>query len=189
MFFTRLNLVQTISRSAIQIATTMSSVESPYFNVECQTATDEMLMLPSTGTRQTRSTAKSKALKIKVETDVSELLNVKAKKSRKNAVKKEENSEWVPEHWEAVLDNIRTMRAARDAPVDQMGAEKCTDTDISPEVKIIPIHIIYIFYGRNVMFAGETIPSSRISHALKSDQGSSYFCCHGEAQGPRPNNR
>ncbi|XP_071541701.1 endonuclease III-like protein 1 [Panulirus ornatus] len=41
---------------------------------------------------------------------------------------------WEPPHWQEVLENIRQMRAARDAPVDSMGAEKCMDKDAHPEV-------------------------------------------------------
>lgn len=35
---------------------------------------------------------------------------------------------WEPPHWKDQLACIRTMRSRRDAPVDQMGAEKCFDT-------------------------------------------------------------
>lgn len=41
---------------------------------------------------------------------------------------------WKPNNWHEVLNNIRQMRAARDAPVDNMGAEKCMDEDVPPEV-------------------------------------------------------
>ncbi|XP_064091172.1 endonuclease III-like protein 1 isoform X2 [Macrobrachium nipponense] len=41
---------------------------------------------------------------------------------------------WEPPHWREVLENIREMRSARDAPVDNMGAEKCSDRDCNPEV-------------------------------------------------------
>nr|XP_053629152.1 uncharacterized protein LOC128686342 [Cherax quadricarinatus] len=43
-------------------------------------------------------------------------------------------SRWEPPHWQEVLKNIRQMRAARDAPVDSMGAQKCTDVDAQPEI-------------------------------------------------------
>ncbi|KAF2357637.1 Helix-hairpin-helix motif [Trinorchestia longiramus] len=39
-----------------------------------------------------------------------------------------------PNAWEQVLTNIRTMRAARDAPVDTMGSEQCGDKRTSPKV-------------------------------------------------------
>ncbi|XP_077173144.1 endonuclease III-like protein 1 isoform X2 [Paroedura picta] len=41
---------------------------------------------------------------------------------------------WEPKNWRQELDNIREMRKARDAPVDQMGAEKCFDLEAPPEV-------------------------------------------------------
>ncbi|XP_062820368.1 endonuclease III-like protein 1 isoform X1 [Anolis carolinensis] len=41
---------------------------------------------------------------------------------------------WEPRNWEQHLSNIREMRKAKDAPVDQMGAGKCYDADALPEV-------------------------------------------------------
>ncbi|XP_060642497.2 endonuclease III-like protein 1 [Anolis sagrei] len=41
---------------------------------------------------------------------------------------------WEPRNWEQHLSNIREMRKAKDAPVDQMGAGKCYDADAPPEV-------------------------------------------------------
>ncbi|KAK7068350.1 Endonuclease III-like protein 1 [Halocaridina rubra] len=41
---------------------------------------------------------------------------------------------WEPPNWQEVLENIRMMRSMRDAPVDQMGAEKCPDKESCPEV-------------------------------------------------------
>ncbi|KAL2087012.1 hypothetical protein ACEWY4_018071 [Coilia grayii] len=48
------------------------------------------------------------------------------------AVKQEDT--WQPNNWRLQLANIREMRSTRDAPVDQMGAAKCFDTDAAPEV-------------------------------------------------------
>ncbi|XP_028562798.1 endonuclease III-like protein 1 isoform X1 [Podarcis muralis] len=42
---------------------------------------------------------------------------------------------WEPKNWEQHLSNIREMRKERDAPVDQMGAGKCFDSDAPPEVR------------------------------------------------------
>ncbi|CAH2307443.1 endonuclease III 1 [Pelobates cultripes] len=42
---------------------------------------------------------------------------------------------WEPSNWRQHLENIRQMRIARDAPVDQMGAGKCFDQSAAPEVK------------------------------------------------------
>uniref|UniRef100_A0A674JAY3 Endonuclease III-like protein 1 n=1 Tax=Terrapene triunguis TaxID=2587831 RepID=A0A674JAY3_9SAUR len=41
---------------------------------------------------------------------------------------------WEPGNWRQQLDNIREMRRNKDAPVDQMGAEKCFDSSAPPEV-------------------------------------------------------
>ncbi|KAM4632035.1 endonuclease III-like protein 1 isoform 2-T2 [Discoglossus pictus] len=41
---------------------------------------------------------------------------------------------WEPRNWSQHLENIRQMRSRRDAPVDQMGAEKCYDQSAAPEV-------------------------------------------------------
>ncbi|XP_073414503.1 endonuclease III-like protein 1 isoform X2 [Dendrobates tinctorius] len=41
---------------------------------------------------------------------------------------------WEPKSWREELENIRQMRRARDAPVDQMGAEKCFDQNAEPQV-------------------------------------------------------
>ncbi|KAK3530261.1 hypothetical protein QTP86_022407 [Hemibagrus guttatus] len=46
-------------------------------------------------------------------------------------VKKER---WEPPDWRRQLSFIREMRSERDAPVDQMGAEKCYDPQAPPEV-------------------------------------------------------
>lgn len=46
-------------------------------------------------------------------------------------VKKER---WEPPDWWRQLSFIREMRSGRDAPVDQMGAEKCYDSHAPPEV-------------------------------------------------------
>lgn len=40
-----------------------------------------------------------------------------------------------PAHWDRVLANIREMRAARDAPVDTMGADQCWDKEAAPQVR------------------------------------------------------
>ncbi|KAK8395273.1 hypothetical protein O3P69_006171 [Scylla paramamosain] len=44
------------------------------------------------------------------------------------------DSIWEPPLWKQVLENLQTMRAARDAPVDSMGAEQCMDQGAEPKV-------------------------------------------------------
>lgn len=41
---------------------------------------------------------------------------------------------WEPENWRQQLERIREMRRARDAPVDEMGVEKCYDSSAPPQV-------------------------------------------------------
>lgn len=40
-----------------------------------------------------------------------------------------------PRNWEQVLNNIRVMRAVRDAPVDRLGCEVLADPAAPPEVQ------------------------------------------------------
>uniref|UniRef100_A0A667ZBU2 Endonuclease III-like protein 1 n=2 Tax=Myripristis murdjan TaxID=586833 RepID=A0A667ZBU2_9TELE len=42
---------------------------------------------------------------------------------------------WEPPEWRTQLDYIREMRSSRDAPVDNMGAQKCYDTEVPAHVK------------------------------------------------------
>ncbi|XP_055991237.1 endonuclease III-like protein 1 [Sorex fumeus] len=42
---------------------------------------------------------------------------------------------WEPPHWRQQLENIRSMRSGRDAPVDQLGVEHCHDLSVPPEVR------------------------------------------------------
>nr|XP_061791367.1 endonuclease III-like protein 1 [Nerophis lumbriciformis] len=43
--------------------------------------------------------------------------------------------QWEPLDWKKQLRHIREMRSSRDAPVDNMGAEKCYDTKAPPNVR------------------------------------------------------
>ncbi|XP_024115249.1 endonuclease III-like protein 1 [Oryzias melastigma] len=76
-----------------------------------------------------------------VKTDVSALaphrrrrrrLKVEYDNDGSRAIKTER---WEPPHWKDQLACIREMRSRRDAPVDQMGAEKCFDTDAPAHVR------------------------------------------------------
>ncbi|EFB17708.1 hypothetical protein PANDA_016228, partial [Ailuropoda melanoleuca] len=42
---------------------------------------------------------------------------------------------WEPLAWRQQLQNIRTMRSEKDAPVDQLGAEHCYDPSAPPKVR------------------------------------------------------
>ena len=41
---------------------------------------------------------------------------------------------WEPRDWRQQLERIREMRSNRDAPVDEMGVEKCYDSSAPPQV-------------------------------------------------------
>ncbi|XP_050173737.1 endonuclease III-like protein 1 isoform X5 [Myiozetetes cayanensis] len=41
---------------------------------------------------------------------------------------------WEPRDWREQLERIREMRRSRDAPVDEMGVDKCYDTSAPPKV-------------------------------------------------------
>lgn len=43
---------------------------------------------------------------------------------------------WEPPRWKKQLENIRAMRSGRDAPVDNMGADKCHDADAPAHVGV-----------------------------------------------------
>ncbi|XP_068002582.1 endonuclease III-like protein 1 isoform X2 [Melanerpes formicivorus] len=43
---------------------------------------------------------------------------------------------WEPRNWQQQLENIREMRRSRDAPVDQMGVQKCFDSSAAPKNKV-----------------------------------------------------
>ncbi|XP_078691665.1 endonuclease III-like protein 1 [Branchiostoma floridae x Branchiostoma belcheri] len=53
-------------------------------------------------------------------------------KTAPSSIKKER---WEPGRWREQLENIKRMRATRDAPVDTMGCQTCPDKDASPKVK------------------------------------------------------
>lgn len=43
---------------------------------------------------------------------------------------------WEPLDWKKQLGHIREMRSRRDAPVDNMGAEKCYDSEAPAHVGV-----------------------------------------------------
>lgn len=45
---------------------------------------------------------------------------------------------WEPRDWREQLERIREMRRSRDAPVDEMGVQKCYDSSAPPQVTAFP---------------------------------------------------
>lgn len=46
---------------------------------------------------------------------------------------------WEPLDWKKQLGYIQEMRSGRDAPVDNMGAEKCYDTEAPARVGVVSV--------------------------------------------------
>lgn len=86
---------------------------------------------------------------------------------------------WEPPDWKKQLGFIREMRRGRDAPVDNMGAEKCYDTEAPANVgwgegKKKPFNHsgawrCFLIHFR--LLTGETFPGVGVPHAVQSDQG------------------
>ena len=129
------NRITTVALNAIKIME-MNSRKSPYFTSKKDSEHSEDA---SPSKKQTRS-SKQQTIKIKLDetANVNESANKKVKvdKAQKAVIPAEEKIKkpFFPENWETVLDNIKIMRAVKDAPVDQMGAEQCADSASSPEV-------------------------------------------------------
>ncbi len=89
---------------------------------------------------ETLSRCNNTSTKVKEEADQATLTS--PRKPRRGRVKveyEEEGAElkrerWEPRDWTTQLSFIREMRSKRDAPVDQMGAEKCYDSEAPPQV-------------------------------------------------------
>lgn len=59
-------------------------------------------------------------------------LKVEYVKEEDTQIKREH---WEPAEWKKQLEHIREMRSHRDAPVDNMGAEKCYDHNVPAKIK------------------------------------------------------
>ncbi|XP_077101892.1 endonuclease III-like protein 1 isoform X3 [Siphateles boraxobius] len=89
---------------------------------------------------ETVSNCKKTTTKVKVEAVDNQALLTSSRKTRRGRLKVEYEGEgaelkWEPCDWRTQLSFIREMRSKRDAPVDQMGAEKCYDTEAPSEVR------------------------------------------------------
>jgi len=65
------------------------------------------------------------------------------------------NERWEPPDWKKQLGFIREMRSNRDAPVDNMGAEKSYDTEAPAHVGYSIAHIflfkVSVIYRSNLL--------------------------------------
>ena len=79
--------------------------------------------------------------KVKAEKLANDILNKSVKKEIKVEIKTEPGTKWEPLYWRKQLNNIRTMRAKKDAPVDTMGCER-TNQELTEKVNSIFFSII-----------------------------------------------
>ena len=89
------------------------------------------------------------SLKPKTEADTL-LLSSQSRRRRQLKVEYDEDKgvlpvkteHWEPPNWKKQLGFIREMRSGRDAPVDNMGAEKCYDTEAPAHVSVVFIFFL-----------------------------------------------
>lgn len=84
----------------------------------------------------------------KTEPDVSPLSSLSRRRRQLKVEYDEEESgkilkteRWEPPDWKKQLGFIREMRSGRDAPVDNMGAEKCYDSTAPAHVGLFVNHL------------------------------------------------
>ncbi|KAM6939746.1 endonuclease III-like protein 1 [Xenentodon cancila] len=61
--------------------------------------------------------------------------HLKVEYDKNDGVSSVKTEHWEPQNWKKQLESIREMRSSRDAPVDNMGAEKCYDTKAPAHVR------------------------------------------------------
>ena len=113
---------------------------SPYFSnsknakIECDsnraTRKEDTVMLPN---KVRMNQTKTKLVELDPTENASKKLKSESLLLDLDPVKSEPIQ---PENWDTVLENIRTMRLNRDAPVDYLGAELCANKDCPPKVKL-----------------------------------------------------
>lgn len=62
---------------------------------------------------------------------------IKVEYDEKDGVTPVKTEHWEPPDWKKQIGYIREMRSGRDAPVDNMGAEKCYDTGAPAHVGVV----------------------------------------------------
>ena len=76
------------------------------------------------------------------------VIKVKKEKSEKNV------SNWEPENWKELLQNIKAMRKDESAPVDSQGCERTADETETAEVKLchsLLVILMPFFFVENVI--------------------------------------
>lgn len=57
---------------------------------------------------------------------------------------------WEPPDWQKQLGYIRAMRSSRDAPVDDMGADKCYDTEAPAHVGVFRCVCVFLLLKSDI---------------------------------------
>ena len=73
---------------------------------------------------------------VKIEKHANGILDNPVKKELKIEIKTEPGctENWEPTYWRKQLENIRLMRAKKDAPVDTMGCERTSNQELTGKV-------------------------------------------------------
>lgn len=98
---------------------------------------------------------------------------------------------WEPPDWKKHLGFIREMRSGCDAPVDNMGAEKCYDSTAPAHVGLFVNHLLCAevlavhHMHASSLATGETFPGAGVPHVVQSDQRPGDGCSHAKASSSR----
>lgn len=96
---------------------------------------------------------------------------------------------WEPPDWEKQLENIRAMRASRDAPVDSVGAHRCYDADAPAHVGVFSCcccRVVNELRGIPVLSpSGQALPGVGFSHVVQSNQRPGDVGRYAETPSPR----
>ena len=82
----------------------------------------------------TKKTKKKGSVKVEYEKEPLDLDSAPVVAEDLSHVKPVGSASWEPPRWREQLQNVRTMRAARDAPVDTVGCARLADRTSLPEV-------------------------------------------------------
>lgn len=125
----------------IGITTVMRATRSKNKQPNTDSSTSDFKKVSDTEVKESKSQISSKKrrhIKIRLEEtcgSTSDLTSSPYFPSTEDSVINEKEPKWEPPNWQQVLINIREMRKHKDAPVDDMGCDKCMEDNAAPEVK------------------------------------------------------
>lgn len=124
---------------------------------------------------------KSGGVKVKSE-PASEILP----KTKVKSLEDYKQSKWMPNNWEETLENMRTMRSDRAAPVDTMGCHKCADPEADEKVNSDALSLYeftvsdpFCWYSS----ADTTLSQPNRTDVIQSNQGPDHVRCHEPLEG------